>query len=385
MTSNTSKIPVTIVIGFLGAGKTTLVQRLLSEQNNLQGKKQRLAFIKNEIGDVAVDAELLAGDTDNIVELDNGCLCCSLRGQLVDQLHKLAARRQDFDCLVIETTGAANPGPVINTFGQDGIAEIFEIDCVVCVVDAANIHRHIEKKEVRQQLALADVILLNKSDLVDERYLEALEAKIKVINGATVIYRTQNSVVALDKILNTGRFSRLLLPDNHSAGDAHTNKSGDHDHDAEHDHGTCDHEHGLCTHGHDDEHDHSTCDHDHDLCTHDHGHAKKLDQALHSMDIQSFSVYLEGDIDGDKLLLWIPEFVERWDNIVIRIKGFVAIAGQPDRFVIHGVYEAINVKRDTRWADGEKRGCTVVFIGEHLNAEAIAAITQGFTDCRQSA
>ena len=348
--TSAKKIPVVIVTGFLGAGKTTLIKRILAEQH---GKK--IAVIKNEIGDVAIDAGLIAGQGQTVLELDNGCLCCSVNGDLIQTLNDVAARKDDFEYLVIETTGVANPGPVVNTFrANKSIAETFTIDSIVCVTDAAHLLLHITSKEVQNQLALADIILLNKIDLVDDEDLQAVELTIKSINSLATIHRTHNSSVALDHIFNTGRFAQLNL----SSADV-----DDHAHE-EHEH----HDHSHC--GHDHDHDHA---HEHG---HDHNHA--LNHNHHSDDIQSVGVQLESAFDAKLLNAWLKTLIRTKGNDIFRMKGIIAIDGNPARVVFHSVHLVSEFTRGELWADNEKKVSRMVFIGRKLDP---AAIKHGLSHC----
>lgn len=359
------KIPVAIVTGFLGAGKTTLIKRMLEEQH---GKK--IAVIKNEIGDLAIDAGLIAGQGQTVLELDNGCLCCSVNGDLVRTLNEVASRKDDFEYLVIETTGVANPGPVINTFRTNKtIAETFVIDSIVCVTDAAHLLLHISSKEVQNQLALADILLLNKIDLVDEDDLQAVELTIKSINSLASIHRTRNSNIELQKILNTGRFDQLKLAE--ASEDAHANEEHEHEHDHEH----CDHDHGHCDHDHTHDHAHDHA-HEHD----EHSHA--LDHHHHSDDIQSVGVQLESPLDAKLFNAFLKTLIRTKGNDIFRMKGIVAIDGNPARVVFHSVHLVSEFTKGELWGDSEQKVSRIVFIGRNLDS---AAIKRGLSHCVKTA
>jgi len=267
-----SRVPVTVLTGFLGSGKTTLLNRILSEKHG-----KRIAVIENEFGEVGVDSELVIGAEEELFETNNGCICCTVRGDLIRILGQLMKRRDRFDYILIETTGMADPGPVAQTFFlDDELKNQFQLDAIVTMVDAKHFEQHVDElNEPAEQVAFADLVLLNKTDLVDEAALARIEGRIRGINGTAKIHRTKNADVPIEKVLNVGAFdlNRALQVDEAflepeypfewggvyqlAAGDYQLKTRGEHDHHA-HDH----------AHQHDHEHDH---DHDHD---HDHeGHS----------------------------------------------------------------------------------------------------------------
>jgi len=206
------RVPVTIMTGFLGSGKTTLLNRILHENHG-----KRIAVIENEFGEVGVDNDLVVGAEEEIFEMNNGCICCTVRGDLIRILHSLLERRDKFDYIMIETTGLADPGPVVQTFLlEETLREALTIDAVVTLVDAKFIEAHIDGNDkAKEQIAFADVILLNKTDLVDAGTLDRLEVRIRRVNAAAAIHRTVNTAVDMDQVLNQGGFNldRALLVD----------------------------------------------------------------------------------------------------------------------------------------------------------------------------
>jgi len=197
------KVPVTVLTGFLGSGKTTLLNHVLTANHG-----RRIAVIENEFGEVGVDQELVINAEEEIFEMNNGCICCTVRGDLIRILGNLMKRRDRFDAILIETTGMADPGPVAQTFYvDDEMQKKLHLDAVVTVVDSRHVTQHFESDEVQEQIAFADVILLNKTDLVTAAELDQLEVRIHRMNPAARIYRTRNSVIDMDRILNIGGFN----------------------------------------------------------------------------------------------------------------------------------------------------------------------------------
>ncbi|HEV3272619.1 MAG TPA: GTP-binding protein [Candidatus Methylacidiphilales bacterium] len=339
MSSPSAPIPVTVITGFLGAGKTTLLNRILTENHG-----RRIAVIENEFGEVGVDHQLVIQSDEEIFELNNGCICCRVRGDLIRILGKLRQRRDKFDSVLIETTGMADPGPVAQTFFTDEeVKEGFVLDAIVTVVDAKHVGLHFDDmREVREQIGFADVILLNKTDLVTPAELEKTEARIRKMNPVAKLYRTENAAIDLGKVLNVGGFDLKraleLEPDFLQA--------------AEEEH---DHEHGY---------DHE----DEDEEAHDHHHDE---------DVTSVGILAPGDLDEKKLSDWLGTLLRTKGQDIFRMKGVLAVKGRDVRFVFQGVHMLMEGRPDRPWG-AEPRRNTLVFIGRNLDR---AALNEGFRSC----
>jgi G3E family GTPase len=319
------RTPVTILTGFLGAGKTTLLNRILTEQHG-----QRIAVIENEFGEIGIDHELVVQSDEEIFEMNNGCICCTVRGDLIRILGRLMKRRDKFDRILIETTGLADPGPVVQTFFMDDdMKEQFFVDAIVTVVDAMHIHLHLDdSEEAREQVAFADVILLNKCDLVSGVDIDTLERRLRGINALAKVYRTVSGDIPLDKVLQVGGFNL----DHAMEIDPHFLEEAEH--------------HG-----------------------HHHHH--------HEEDVSSVGIEADGDCDGRKLNAWLSELVRTQGQDIFRMKGVFSIAGNPDRIIFQGVHMLIDGANGGRWGD-RTRGNKLVFIGRNLDR---AALTSGFRAC----
>ncbi len=336
-------IPVTVLTGFLGAGKTTLLNHLLSQNHGF-----KCAIIINEFGAISIDNQLVVGVDEEILELNNGCLCCRVRGDLIKSLEGLIQKQKRFDYVLIETTGLADPSPLVHTFKASDLADKMRLDGIVTVVDA----RHLEKEladgpEPTAQIAFADVVLLNKTDLVSPDELEGVEARVRKINSLATLHRTLNSSIEPSKIFN---LKARELVGNFSLPESATRE-------ATHDHHSHDH---ACT---------PDCEHDHDHDQHHHHHDESVT-----------SFYLSDDrpLDLKKVEAWLSELIRELGSNIYRSKGILQIQGQAKRVVFQGVQTMFDAKPDRLWNLGEKKVSQLVFIGKELDE---AKIRRGFAGC----
>jgi G3E family GTPase len=343
------KVPVTVLTGYLGAGKTTLLNRILSEQH---GKKY--AVIVNEFGEIGIDNDIVVGADEEVFEMNNGCICCTVRGDLVRILDGLMRRKGKFDAIIVETTGLADPAPVAQTFFIDeNIGRKTRLDAVVTVADAKWLNDRLkDAPEAKNQIAFADVILINKTDLVTPEELSEVEARIRGINPYAKVHKTQRAKIDLDQVLGRNAFDldRILDIEPDFLG------ADDHDHHHHHDH----------DHGHD--HDHH---HDHE---HSHGGLKHY----HDEDMQSISLRTDKPLNPDKFFPWVQELVQKEGPSILRCKGILSFKGDDERFVFQGVHMILDGDHQRPWKDGEKRDSRIVFIGRNLPGKAIA---EGFESC----
>ena len=319
-----SPIPVTVLTGYLGAGKTTLLNRILTEEHG-----KRIAVIVNEFGEIGIDHQLVINADEEIFEMNNGCICCSVRGDLIRIVGELIARFQSqgtwFDHLVIETTGLADPAPVIQSFFLDEILiRQTQLDAVVTVVDAKYIWEHWECHEAQEQIAFADIILLNKSDAVSTRRLETLEKQVRGINAIAMIHSTQHCDIPLDNILGVNAFDlkNALEID-----------------------------------------------------------PEFLEEELHEHDATIFSVAIKekGSLNSNAVNRWLYQLVQRKGADLFRIKGILDVDQAARRFVFQGVHMTLDGRPGKPWGLGESRQNELVFIGRNLSETELRS---GFEGCK---
>ena len=341
----TQQTPVTVLTGYLGAGKTTLLNRILTEDHG-----KRYAVIVNEFGEVGIDNDLVVGADEEVFEMNNGCVCCTVRGDLIRVLSGLMKRKGGFDAIVVETTGLADPGPVAQTFFVDEeVRAKTRLDSVTTVVDAKHLPlRLADSKEAVEQIAFADQIVLNKTDLVSEDELRAVEAQIRRLNPLAPIHRAQRSNVPLDAILGRGSFdmARINELDPEFLNPAHGEPGHVHD-----------------------EHCHDDHDHDHHHHAHDH---------VAEAGIRGVSLTLQQPVDGIKVTQWLNDLIQTKGPDILRAKGILDVKGEERRLVFQAVHMIMEGDFQRPWRDGEPRYSRLVFIGRDLDEAALKA---GFEAC----
>ncbi len=335
------KIPVTVLTGYLGAGKTTLLNRILTEPHG-----KRFAVIVNEFGEIGIDNDLVVGADEEVFEMNNGCICCTVRGDLIRIIEGLMRRKGKFDAIIVETTGLADPAPVAQTFFMDqDVSDVARLDAVVTVADAKWLKDRLrDAPEAKNQIAFADVIILNKTDLVSPAELREVEMRIRAINPYAKLHRTTRANVAIADVLGRNAFDLERILDIEPA----FLEAGDHDHD--HDHG-----------------------HDH----HHHGHHDGL-KHYHDETVQSVSMKIDGDVDPDKFMPWVNEVAQKEGQNLLRWKGILSFRNEPKRFVFQGVHMMLDGDLQREWKPDEKRQSRLVFIGHDLKADELE---KGFRAC----
>jgi G3E family GTPase len=313
-------IPTTVLTGFLGAGKTTLLNRILAEP-----RAGRIAVIVNEFGDVGIDGQLTTSTAETVIEINNGCVCCKVRGDLIAALRDLVASGLAFDRVVIETSGLADPAPVIQSFVLDEVLRArFALDAIVTVVDARHLPLQLEHDEAREQIAFADVVLLNKVDLEPPSRIGAVETEIRRLNPLAHIHRTQDCALALDQVLDVRAFDlKNVLALEPALLEEHAHE--------------------------------------------------------HAAGIGCVAIRSAGGTDDAKVNRWLNTLVATQGRDLLRFKGILHIAGQNRRFVFHGVHMTLDGRPGRPWKPADERLNEIVFIGRNLDAMALRA---GFDDCR---
>ncbi len=347
MDASKKGLPVTIITGFLGSGKTTLLNHILSNQEGL-----KTAVLVNEFGEIGIDNELIITTGEDMVELSNGCICCTINNDLVEAVYKVLERQENVDYLVVETTGLADPLPVALTFLGTELRDLTRLDSIITVVDAANYSLDLFNSQAAySQIAYGDVIVLNKTDLVEEADLDALEVRIRDIKDGARILRTTRSQVPLPLILSVGLFETDKYFDTHSDGEHEHHDHHDHDHDHANDHSNCDHEHGNCTHDHD--HDH----HHHSNHLENDGFTSLSFQSDQPLSIKKFQYFLDNQLP----------------STIFRAKGILWFDESPKRHIFHLCGKRFSID-DDEWKGQPKT--QLVLIGQNLDRDTLLSQLQ---------
>ncbi|MDI7775728.1 GTP-binding protein [Asticcacaulis sp. EMRT-3] len=337
------KTPVTVLTGYLGAGKTTLLNRILSENHG-----QKYAVIVNEFGEIGIDNDLIVGADEEVFEMNNGCVCCTVRGDLIRILSGLMKRKGKFDAIIVETTGLADPGPVAQTFFvDDEVKAKTYLDSVTALVDALHFEEALTSdRVVKEQVAFADHIILNKTDLVTPDKLDEIEARLKGLNPLARITRAERSGVDIKSLLNQHNFDLTKM-----AMIGHDDHDHDHDHHHHHDHGPA---HGEAGHVHDE-------------------HCSHHINPIHDEEIKSVSLSSEKPIDGRLFTMWLDKLLAEKGVDILRAKGILNVQGEDKRLVFQAVHMILEGELQGAWKPDEKRVSRAVFIGRHLDEAALKA------------
>jgi G3E family GTPase len=356
------KTPVTVLTGYLGAGKTTLLNRILTEDHG-----KRYAVIVNEFGEIGIDNDLVVGADEDVFEMNNGCVCCTVRGDLIRVVSGLMKRQRPgkpaFDAIIVETTGLADPGPVAQTFFVDEEVKAKTVlDSVTALVDAKHVMARLDdSKEAREQVAFADQIILNKTDLVTDDELTVVEARLRGLNPLAPILHARRADVPLDQVLGRHGFDlerinevrpEFLNPPHGADGHVHDEHCG-------HDHHHHDHAHAHA-HAHDDSHDHGP-----------RGHA-------HEDDIKGIALSLDRPMDGQRFTQWLDRLLGEQGQNILRAKGIIDVKGEDRRLVFQAVHMILEGDLQKPWGEAERRWSRAVFIGRDLDEAALKA---GFEAC----
>ena len=314
---NLNELPVTLLAGFLGSGKTTLLNYILKQNHG-----KRIAIIENEFGEIGIDSEFVIGADDDIFEMSNGCICCSIRGDLIETLNRLLERQQKFDYILIESTGLGSSGPIAQAFLiEDEISKSLFLDGIVTLVDAKHISKNLNEQEVVwEQIAFANVILLNKADLVTKPEMEKLEKQIRQINPTAKVCKTTNAVIDLDKILNIGGFDLNNTLETITL-DTHQHETGE--------------------------------------------------------TISSVSLSFPGHVDPDRLNLWLQMLLIQEGMNVFRAKGILNVEGSSERYLFQSVYMMFEGRFDKPWGSNSPLN-KMVFIGQNLNSQRLEESLKNF-------